>query len=137
MQIFDNKTLKETTENHAKNKQSCHLQKYTNISIIKDAKEIQKPVLWVGPAKRDLMKMPEKVVTNFGYAIYQAQLGTHPDIGKPLKGFSGTEVIELVQNHRSDTFRAVYTVRFSDAIVVLHAFQKKSTKGLFINKLPI
>lgn len=89
-----------------------------------------KPVLWVVAAKRDLMEMPEDVIMDFGYALYQAQLGEHPDIAKPLKGFGGAGVLELVGNYSGDTYRAVYTVRYSDAIVVLHAFQKKSKKGI-------
>jgi len=104
---------------------------------MKDAKQNLKAVLWVGSSKRDLLVMPKKVVTNFGYAIYQAQLGIHPDIAKPLKGFSGADVVELVENYRSDTFRAVYTVQFSDTLIVLHAFQKKSTKGIATPKQEI
>lgn len=89
-----------------------------------------KPVLWIPAAKRDLMDMPEEVVTDIGYALYQAQLGEHPDIAKPLKGFGGANVLELIANHDSDTYRVVYTVRFSDAIVVIHSFQKKSKQGI-------
>lgn len=58
------------------------------------------------------------------------KLGKHPDIAKTLSGFGGASIIELVQDHKGATFRAVYTVKFSDAIVVLHAFQKKSKKGI-------
>ena len=76
-----------------------------------------------------LTDMPAEVITDFGYGLYQAQLGEHPDIGKTLAGFGGANVIELIQDHTAGTFRAVYTVRFSDAIVVLHAFQKKSKRG--------
>ena len=97
---------------------------------MKDGKQNLKAVLWVGSSKRDLLVMPKKVVTNFGYAIYQAQIGAYPDIAKPLKGFGGANVIELVENYKSDTFRAVYTVQFSEIIIVLHAFQKKSKKGI-------
>lgn len=89
-----------------------------------------KPLFWINAAKRDLMDMPESVITDFGYALYKAQLGEPPDIGKPLQGFKSANVIELVVNHDNDTFRVGYTVRFSDAIVVLHAFQKKSKKGI-------
>jgi phage-related protein len=64
-------------------------------------------------------------------------LGAHPDIAKPLKGFGGAEVLELVERNRGDTFRAVYTVRFSNAIIVLHAFQKKSKKGISTPKQEI
>ncbi len=76
------------------------------------------------------MDMPAEVITNFGFGLFQAQLGVHPDIAKTLSGFGGANVIELIQDHTSGTFRAVYTVRFSDAIVVLHAFQKKSKRGI-------
>jgi len=75
------------------------------------------------------MDMPSEAVTDFGYGQYQAQIGEHPDIAKTLSGFGGANVIELIQDHKGDTFRAVYTVRFIDAIVVLHAFQKKSRRG--------
>lgn len=81
-------------------------------------------------SKKDLMEMPEDVITDFGYGLYQAQIGKHPDTAKTLSGFGGANVIELVQDHKGDTFRAVYTVKFSDAIVVLHAFQKKSKRGV-------
>lgn len=74
--------------------------------------------------------MPEDVITDFGYGLYQAQIMKHPDIGKPLSGFAGASVIELVQDHKGDTFRAVYTVKFTDVIMVLHAFQKKSKRGI-------
>lgn len=104
---------------------------------MKDGKQNLKAVLWVGSSKRDLLVMPKKVVTNFGYAIYQVQIGTYPDIAKPLKGFGGANVIELVENYKSDTFRAVYTVQFSEIIVVLHAFHKKSTKGIATPKQEI
>lgn len=86
-----------------------------------------RPVLWVASAKRDLLEMPSDVIDDFG--LYQAQIGEYPDIGKTLSGFGSANVIELVQDHKGDTFRAVYTVRFSEVVVVLHAFQKKSKKG--------
>lgn len=92
--------------------------------------QVIKPLLWVSSSKKDLMEMPEDVVTNFGYGLHQAQAGKYPDIGKTLSGFGGTSVVELVQDHKGDTFRAVYTVKFSDIIVVLHAFQKKSRRGI-------
>lgn len=102
-----------------------------------DGKALVKPILWVGSSKKDLMKMPTDVVTDFGYGLYQAQTGKHPDIAKALSGFGGASVIELVQNECGDTFRAVYTVKFSDAIIVLHAFQKKSKKGIATPKQDI
>ena len=88
-----------------------------------------KPIIWISSSKRDLMKMPEDIVDDFGFGLYQAQLGKYPDIGKALSGFGSANVIELKRDHKGDTYRAVYTVRFSKAIVVLHAFQKKSKSG--------
>ncbi|MCX6991098.1 MAG: type II toxin-antitoxin system RelE/ParE family toxin [Chlamydiae bacterium] len=88
-----------------------------------------KSLLWVSSSKRDLMDMPKDVIVEFGHGLYQAQLAVHPDIAKTLSGFGGASVVELVQDHKGDTFRAVYTVRFAEAILVLHAFQKKSKKG--------
>lgn len=88
-----------------------------------------RPVLWVASAKKALLEMPSDVIHDFGFGLYQAQIGEYPDIGKTLSGFGGANVIELAQDHKGDTFRAVYTVRFSEVIVVLHAFQKKSKKG--------
>lgn len=88
------------------------------------------PVLWIASSKRDFLEMPGDVVDDFGFALYQAQKGKHPNIGKVLKGFGGASVIELVRDHADGTFRFVYTVRFEDAVVVLHAFQKKSKKGI-------
>jgi phage-related protein len=91
--------------------------------------EAFKPILWVSSAKKDLMAMPEDVITDFGYGLYQAQIGQYPDTAKTLSGFGNANVIELIQDHKGDTFRAVYTIQFSNAIVVLHAFQKKSKTG--------
>ena len=64
-----------------------------------------------------------------GYALYQAQLGLKAVSAKPLQGFGGAGVLEIVEDHQTDTYRAVYTVKFSEFIYVLHAFQKKSKKG--------
>ncbi len=89
-----------------------------------------KTVLWVSSSKGDLESLPKEVRKTFGYALYQAQQGTFPDIAEPLKGFGGTEVVELRENDKGGTFRAMYTIRFSDAIIVLHVFQKKSKKGI-------
>lgn len=89
-----------------------------------------KPVIWVGSSKNDMYKMSSSVKSTFGYALYQAQKGEHPDIAKVLSGFGGASVIELIEDDRGDTFRAVYTVKFPSAIFVLHVFQKKSKKGI-------
>jgi phage-related protein len=89
-----------------------------------------KPLLWIGSSKKDLKEMPKAVTTAFGDGLFQAQLGKHPAIGKALSGFGGARVLELIKNHKGDTFRCVYTVQFSNAIVVLHCFQKKSKRGI-------
>jgi phage-related protein len=81
-------------------------------------------------AKKDLEDLPSLVIKEFGYALYQAQRGDYPDIAKTMGGFGSAEVIELKENDPGGTYRVVYTVRFERAIVVLHVFQKKSTKGI-------
>ena len=89
----------------------------------------EKPLFWLGSSKRDLLAFPEPVKDEIGIALSVAQFGKkHPD-AKPWKG-EGTGVFEVVEQHRGDTFRAVYTVRFSTAVYVLHAFQKKSPTGI-------
>lgn len=88
-----------------------------------------KPVIWVGPSRKDYRAFPQSVKHNMGYALYLAQCGGRHGSAKPLKGFGGAGVLELVEDQRGDTYRAVYTVRFATAIYVLHAFQKKSRKG--------
>jgi phage-related protein len=90
---------------------------------------LPKPVIWIGTSRHDFREMPKEVRSHLGYAIYIAQLGAKHRDAKPLKGFSGASVVEVVKDHHGDTFRAVYTVRFADSIYVLHAFQKKSKTG--------
>lgn len=94
---------------------------------------LTKPLRWIASSKKDLMAMPEPVQDTFGYALHLAQSGhKHPD-AKPLKGFGGAgvlEVLEVVEDFQSDTYRAVYTVRYADAVYVIHCFQKKSTQGI-------
>jgi phage-related protein len=90
---------------------------------------VLKPVDWVSSAREDLRGMPENVQHDFGYAIYQAQIGKyHPD-AKVLKGeFRG--LIEIVANCGGTTFRAIYTVKLAGVVYVLHVFQKKATHGI-------
>ena len=64
-----------------------------------------------------------------GVALSVAQFGGKHPKAKPWKG-EGSGVLEIVGDHRGDTYRAVYTIRFEKAVYVLHAFQKKSTKGI-------
>jgi phage-related protein len=92
-------------------------------------KPAEKPLHWVGSAKRDLLSFPALVVDEFGYALGLVQLGGVPPAAKPWKG-EGPGVLELVENHRGDTWRVVYTVRFQKAVYVLHCFQKKSPSGV-------
>ncbi len=96
-----------------------------------------KPLRWVGRAKDDLLAFPDEVRKEFGYAFYVAQRGGRHPAAKPLKGFGGAGVMEIVEDHVGDTYRAVYTVRFAEAIYVLHAFQKKATRGIATPKREI
>ena len=73
---------------------------------------------------------PPDVVREVGHALYLAQLGDKHVHAKPLKGFGGAAVLEVVEDHDGNTYRAVYTVRFAEVIYVLHAFQKKAKKGI-------
>ena len=85
-----------------------------------------KPLGWIGSTKKDLLTMPEKVMGTFGYALHLAQTGKKHDQAKPLHGFGSAGVLEIVEDWRGNTYRAVYTVRFAAAVFVLHVFQKKS-----------
>jgi len=88
-----------------------------------------KSLVWIGSSLKDLREFPESVKDEMGFALYEAQCGLKPLDAKPLKGFGGATVLEIVSDYRSDTFRAIYTVRFEESVYVLHAFQKKSKKG--------
>jgi phage-related protein len=89
-----------------------------------------KTVEWVGPTRKELKEFPRPVQRVFGYALNLAQMGDVPPEAKILKGFGGAGVLELVEDHRGNTYRAVYTVRFATKIYVLHVFQKKSKRGV-------
>ena len=89
----------------------------------------EKPLHWIGSSKKDLLALPPEVVDDFGYALGAVQMGATPPQAKVWKG-EGNAVWELVENHRGDTFRAVCTVRFTNAVYVLHCFQKKSPSGI-------
>jgi phage-related protein len=89
-----------------------------------------KPVFWIASSRKDLRVFPKAVRQIFGQAIFDAQNGgKHPD-AKPLKGFKGAGVLEVIADDDGATFRTVYTVRFARAIYVLHAFQKKSKQSV-------
>jgi phage-related protein len=89
-----------------------------------------KPVRWVGNSKDDLIGFPREVRRRVGGALWDAQCGLKAPYAKPLRGFAGAGVLEIVDDHDGDTYRAVYTVRFAGAVYVLHAFQKKSKRGI-------
>ena len=87
-----------------------------------------RPLLWVSSCKRDYDRFPPQLQRNLGFELFLAQTGQHPPSAKLMKGFGG--VVELVADFDGDTYRAVYTVRFRDAVYVLHAFMKKSKRGI-------
>ena len=89
-----------------------------------------KPVRWVGSSRNDLRGFPKDVRRSIGQALYAAQYGEQYPSVKTLKGFGGRSVLEIIEDYRGDTYRAVYTVKFRGAIYVLHAFKKKSKKGI-------
>lgn len=95
-----------------------------------------RPLLWVRSSKRDYRDFPATVQDRFGFALFLAQTGQHPPSAKPLRGL-GSGVVELVEDFDGDTYRAVYTVRFADAVYVLHAFKKKSKHGVKTAKADI
>ena len=88
-----------------------------------------KPVRFVGSSLDDLLALPEQVQKDIGFALYEAQIGGKSYHAKPLKGFKGGGVLEVVEDHDGDTYRAVYTVKLADAVYVLHVFQKKFKHG--------
>src|SRR4051794_8547672 len=88
-----------------------------------------KPLFWISTSRDDLRALPEKVKDVMGFALYQAQQGGKHIAAKPLKGFGGAGVLEIVADDDGSTFRGVYTVKFTGAVYVLDAFQKKSKKG--------
>jgi phage-related protein len=101
------------------------------------APPITKPVVWVGDAKQALTAFPEEVVRAVGFALYEAQKGSKHPHAKPLKGFGGAGVLEVVEDFDGSTFRAVYTVRLAGRVYVLHAFQKKARHGIATPKADI
>ena len=89
-----------------------------------------RPVRWIGTSRNDLKSFPSDVQRRVGGALWDAQIGSKAPFAKPLKGFGGASVLEIVDDFDGDTYRAVYTVRFAHAVYVLHAFQKKSKRGI-------
>jgi phage-related protein len=92
--------------------------------------DIEKPLIWMGSSKRDLMGLPVRVRKFFGHALHFAQIGERHDAAKVLKGFAGSGVLELIEDDAHGTYRAVYSVKFEKAVFVLHCFQKESKSGI-------
>jgi phage-related protein len=89
-----------------------------------------KDVTWIASSLDDLKEFPDPVKQSMGFALFQAQRGGKHPQAKPLKGFKGGGVLEAIEDFDGDTYRTVYTVRFAEVLYVLHAFQKKSKKGI-------
>ena len=89
-----------------------------------------KPIWWVGRSKDAFAQFPHEVREDMFYALKVAQWGGKAPSVKPLKGFRGAGVLEIIENHAGDAYRAIYTVKFKEAVCVLHAFQKKSKRGI-------
>ena len=92
--------------------------------------QIEKPLEWIGSSHKDLLAMPSDVRRFFGFALSLAQMGDRHEATKVLRGFGGAGVLEVVEDDADGTYRAVYTVKFSQAVFVLHCFQKKSKQGI-------
>ena len=95
-----------------------------------DDGQATRPITWLGSSRADLKRFPQKVRRDMGNALYAAQRGEVDPAAKPLRGFGGVRVMEIIDRHDTNTYRAVYTAQFDEAIYVLHAFQKKSTRGI-------
>jgi phage-related protein len=91
---------------------------------------VSRDIIWVSSSLEDLKRFPEPVQKVMGFALFQAQCGGKHLQARPLKGFAGAGVLEIIEDFDGNAFRAVYTVRFADAVYVLHAFQKRSKRGI-------
>jgi phage-related protein len=90
-----------------------------------------RPLIWRGASKADFAAFPPAVQREMGYALFLAQMGErHATMAKTLKGFGGGTVVEVKESYEGNAYRAVYTVRYVEAVYVLHAFQKKSKTGI-------
>ena len=90
----------------------------------------EKPIFWIAGSRDDLRRFPDEARRDIGFALSFAQRAEKHPSAKPLKGYKGAGVLEIVEDHRGDTYRAVYTVRFAEVVYVLHVFMKKSTSGI-------
>ncbi len=98
--------------------------------MLEDQTDRPRRLEWVGSSKKDLMALPEEVIDLFGYALHLAQIGKKHEQAKPLQGFGSAGVLEVVEDRRGNAYRAVYTVRYTVRVFVLHVFQKKSRSGV-------
>jgi phage-related protein len=90
----------------------------------------EKPLEWVGSSYKDLMTLPPNVRQRFGYALSLAQADDRDDAAKVLTGFGSAGVLDVIEDAAGGTYRSVYTVKFAEAVFVLHCFQKKSKSGI-------
>jgi phage-related protein len=95
-----------------------------------DAAPGTKPLIWIASARKDLIAFPEEVVRAMGFALYEARKGNKHPHAKPLRGFGGAGVLEVVEDHDGDTYRVIYTVRLVGRVYVPQAFQKRSKHGI-------
>jgi phage-related protein len=91
---------------------------------------VERKIDWIGSSRKALRSFPEEVRQDIGYALYEVQRGRKPGAAKPLKGFGGAGILEIIEDFAGDTYRAIYTVKFQKVIYVLHCFQKKSKRGI-------
>ncbi len=106
------------------------LQEYTIRRNFVYVSESTRPLVWLGSSRRDLRAFPREVRREMGVALYAAQQGETDPAAKPLKGFGGASVLEIVAKDEGGTWRTVYTVRYVEAVYVFHAFQKRSKRGI-------
>jgi len=90
---------------------------------------VSRPLVWLGDSKRNIQRFPKGAQKLLGDELQLIQFGGMPKDAKPFKGV-GSGVLELALRYASDAYRVVTAVQFGTRIYVLHAFQKKSTRGI-------
>lgn len=95
-----------------------------------DEEQQLRPLEFIGSSRKDLVAFPDEARQDVGHALYLAQKGERAPSAKVLKGFGGGGVVEIVEDHEGDAYRCAYTVRLERAVYVLHAFKKKSKRGV-------